>query len=103
MALESVTKQSTEEYDFAVEHYGKLPPGRSISTATVTSINNVSLATTTTAVIVTDSVTVSGTQVRFTLKAGQTNGDVHKVTVRANLDNGTGPVETDFLLNITDT
>jgi hypothetical protein len=98
-ALQSVTKQPSEEFTVALDFYGKLPPGNpTISSATASAATYPGGVDATATVISNTSCTVRGTQVRVGVRSG-TSGVDYKVTITTTLSDGS-ILEDDFLLEV---
>jgi hypothetical protein len=91
-------KQPAEKYTIAFDFTDRLPPDRTMSSAAITAIRTDTGADATSTVIDTPTASISGFQVKFTVKAGTTAID-YKCTATVTLDNA-HILEEDVLMKV---
>jgi hypothetical protein len=102
VALQTVTKQVSEQFVVGVEFFNRLPPNNpSISSATASAIKVSDSSDATATVLQSTTCTISGTQVRCGVKGGA-NGIQYKITLSVTLSDNS-ILEEDFYLQITNT
>lgn len=93
--MDTVRKQPFEQYPWAMEFYGKLPPRSNLLSGTVGAVN-VGIDQVDNSVLGSTTLDIQGTQAIATLKAG-VSGTTYKVTYKVNCSDGS-KLEEEILL-----
>ena len=97
----TLTKQPSENYPLALQYYGNLPVGTSLSSAALSAIDLLDDSDATNIVLASPTGTISGTQVLFRVQGGAT-GKNYKITCLATLSDGS-ILEDEITLTVTET